>query len=256
MTVLNVTYTYTKPAYVMKQLDSDWLTKGLIDFEYKKYLLLGYLNSVHDDFSAHRLYPPLSELYGHYQSLVSIRKNKQFLKQNFPKEMIAADPDKAEFMYKELIEDDKLMNEIEDILAFAIPAMGKGLNEGREIYENVEQSLQIEPIGLEPLYTDVGYILLNQPPDKVTHVYQYDITIFHHADEKYRGIHTKKIDSFIQSISNTVNSMKLGLIRKYPELPNPATYLIQTQLGYPEEETVMPVAQLALVRYLATKTIN
>ena len=240
----------------MKQLDSDWLTKGLIDFEYKKYLLLGYLNSVRDDFNAHKLYPPLSELYGHYQSLVSIRKNKQFLKESFPKEIIAADPDKAEFMYRELIEDDKLMNEIEEILAFAIPEMGKGLNVGREIYENVEQSLQIEPIGLEPLYTDAGYILLNQPPDKETHVYQYDITIFHHADEKYRGIHTKKIDSFTQSISNTVNSMKLGLIRKYPELPNPATYLIQTKIGYPEKETVMPVAQLALVRYLATKTIS
>jgi hypothetical protein len=127
----------------MKQLDSDWLTKGLIDFEYKKYLLLGYLNSVRDDFNAHKLYPPLSELYGHYQSLVSIRKNKQFLKESFPKEIIAADPDKAEFMYRELIEDDKLMNEIEEILAFAIPEMGKGLNVGREIYENVEQSLQI-----------------------------------------------------------------------------------------------------------------
>jgi hypothetical protein len=222
----------------MKQLDSDWLTKGLIDFEYKKYLLLGYLGAVKDDFKAHRLYPQLSELYIHYQSLISIRNNKQFLKNSFPKEITAADPDKVDFLYKELIADDKLMNE------------------GREIYEHVEKSLQIEPIGLEPLYTDAGYILLNQPPDKETHIYQYDITIFHHADEKYRGIHTKKIDSFTQSISNTVNSKKLELIRQYPELPNPATYLIQTEIGYPEKETVMPVAQLALVRYLTTKATN
>lgn len=237
----------------MKQLDSDWLTKGLIDFEYKKYLLLGYLGSVKDDFKAHRLYPQLSELYVHYQSLISIRNNKQFLKNSFPKEIAATDPDKVDFLYRELISDDKLMSEIEEILEFAIPVLGSGLNEGREIYEHVEKSLQIEPIGLEPLYTDAGYILLNQPPDKETHIYQYDITIFHHADEKYRGIHTKKIDSFTQSISNTVNAKKLELIRQYPELPNPATYLIQTEIGYPEKETVMPVAQLALVRYLTTK---
>lgn len=237
----------------MKQLDSDWLTKGLIDFEYKKYLLLGYLGSVKDDFKAHRLYPQLSELYVHYQSLISIRNNKQFLKNSFPKEIAATDPDKVDFLYRELISDDKLMSEIEEILEFAIPVLGSGLNEGREIYEHVEKSLQIEPIGLEPLYTDAGYILLNQPPDKETHIYQYDITIFHHADEKFRGIHTKKIDSFTQSISNTVNAKKLELIRQYPELPNPATYLIQTEIGYPEKETVMPVAQLALVRYLTTK---
>ncbi|ABG59093.1 hypothetical protein [Cytophaga hutchinsonii] len=239
----------------MKQLDPDWLTKGLIDFEYKKYQLLGYLNSVRNDFNDRKLYPPLSELYGHYQTLISIKNNKQNLKQSFPKEITAADNDKAEFLYRELIADDKLMQEIEDILSFAIPAFENGLREGRAIYEDVEQSLKIEPIGLEPLYTDAGYILLNQPPDKEMHVYQYDITIFHHANEKFRGIHTKKIDSFKESVSNTVNSMKLGLIKKYPELPNPATYLIQTQIRYPEKETVMPVAQLALVRYLSTKTV-
>ncbi|MGN6645213.1 MAG: hypothetical protein ACTHJT_01680 [Cytophaga sp.] len=240
----------------MKHLDSDWLTKGLIDFEYKKYLLLGYLSSVKHDFKERRLYPPLSELYGHYQNLIAIRNNKQSLKNNFPKEIAAADPDKVDFLYRELVSDSKLMNEIEEILEFAIPVVGNGLEEGRGIYEDVEKSLQIEPIGLEPLYTDAGYILLNQPPDKETHIYQYDITIFHHAQEKFRGIHTKKIDSFTQSISNTVNSKKLELIRKYPELPNPATYLIQTEIGYPEKETVMPVAQLALVRYLSIKANN
>ena len=239
----------------MKQLDPDWLTKGLIDFEYKKYQLLAYLSAVRSDFSAHKLYPPLSELYGHYQAMISIKNNKQNLKQSFPKEITAADHDKAEFLFRELMGDDKLMQEIEDILSFAIPAFENGLREGRSIYEDVEKSLQIEPIGLEPLYTDAGYILLNQPPDNETHVYQYDITIFHHANEKFRGIHTRKIDSFTQSISNTVNSMKLGLIKKYPELPNPATYLIQTKIGYPEKETVMPVAQLALVRYLSTKAL-
>ena len=27
----------------MKNLEKDWLTQGLIDFEYKKYILLSYL---------------------------------------------------------------------------------------------------------------------------------------------------------------------------------------------------------------------
>jgi hypothetical protein len=237
----------------MKQLDSDWLTKGLIDFEYKKYLLLGYLDSIREDFDAYKLYPSLSQLYTHYQHLVAIRDNKQHLKHSFPKEISATNPEKAEFLYRQLIEDDNLMSEIDEILSFAIPAMVTRIKEGRKIYATVDESLHIEPIGLEPLYTDVGYILLHQPPDNTTHVYQYDITIFHHADEKFRGIHTEKIDTFTQSVSNTLNAMKLGLVRKYPSLPNPATYLIQTEIGYPETETVLPVAQLALVRYLTTK---
>ncbi|MBC7451507.1 MAG: hypothetical protein H7259_08465 [Cytophagales bacterium] len=237
----------------MKQLDQDWLTKGLIDFEYKKYLIMSYLKSVNETFEERKLYPPLSELFLHYRNLKQIKQNKEFLRGSFPKELSKADFDKAELIYKDLIEDDKLMREIEDILSFAIPEFEKGLEVGKEIYEDVDQSLQIEPVGLEPLYTDEGYIMLFQPPDRVTHVYQYDITIFHQANEKYRGIHTKLVETYSQSITNTFNSMKMGLIRKYPELPNPATYLISSPLGYPEKETVLPVAQLALVRYLSAK---
>jgi hypothetical protein len=237
----------------MKMLDPDWLTKGLIDFEYKKYLILGYLQSVKETFGERKLYPPLSDLFIHYRNLVQIQQNKQFLKGNFPKELSKADFERIELIYKDLIEDDKLMNEIEDILSFAIPEFQKGLEEGKEIYDNVDKSLQIEPVGLEPLYTDSGYMMLIQPPDRSTHVYQYDITIFHHADEKFRGIHTKLVEEYSQSITNNFQSMKLGLIKKYPELPNPATYVISTHLGYPEKETVLPVAQLALVRYLSSK---
>jgi hypothetical protein len=41
----------------MNQLNRDWLTQGLIDFEYKKYVLLGYLKTVKGSFSRVELYP-------------------------------------------------------------------------------------------------------------------------------------------------------------------------------------------------------
>jgi len=235
----------------MKQLDPDWLTKGLIDFEYKKYLILSYLQDVKACFNDKKLYPPLSELFFHYKNLIQVRNNKQLLQDQFPKEMTNADFEKLQLVYKSLINDDRLMQELEDILSFAIPEFKQVLEEGKEIYEDVDQNLVIEPIGLVPLYTDEGYILLTQLRDRIVNVYQYDITIFHHADEKYRGIHTKLIDTFSQSITNTIQAMKISLIRKYPSLPNPATYLISAPVGFPEKETVLPVAQLALVRYLA-----
>ena len=34
----------------MKKLEKDWLTRGLIDFEYKKYILLSYLQGVQSYF--------------------------------------------------------------------------------------------------------------------------------------------------------------------------------------------------------------
>jgi len=44
--------------------------------------------------------------------------------------------------------------------------------------------------------------------------------------------------------------MRLKLVQKNRDLPNPATYLINSKYTYPLEETVLPVAKRLLVRYV------
>ena len=41
----------------MKDLDENWLTHGLIDIEYKKYIMMSYIQHVQDRFSDKKLYP-------------------------------------------------------------------------------------------------------------------------------------------------------------------------------------------------------
>ena len=60
--------------YFMKKLEKDWLTSGLIDFEYKKYILLAYLQEVKGNFDSNKLYPHLSDLIFHYQNLLDLKK--------------------------------------------------------------------------------------------------------------------------------------------------------------------------------------
>jgi hypothetical protein len=40
------------------------------------------------------------------------------------------------------------------------------------------------------------------------------------------------------------------LIAEHRELPNPATYLCQTELDFPFQETILPVAKRKLLRRL------
>ena len=61
----------------MATLSKNWITEKLIDFEYKKYLLLAYLQQVSGQFDETRLYPSLSELIEHYKNVVSLRENKK-----------------------------------------------------------------------------------------------------------------------------------------------------------------------------------
>ena len=235
----------------MEHLEKDWLTRGLIDFEYKKYILLGYLQNVRSSFEDQKLYPYLSDLVFHYQNLKSLKQNKELLFENFPGTIAKADFEKLKLHYKKIVEDDSLMNELEQIVGFAIPELQSALNQGKSLYEYIEEQLEVEPIGVSPLYSNDGYLLVNERAKKTTQVYQYQITVFENVKEKYRGIHTKYLETVEKSLGRTFENLKLELIRKYPELPNPATYLVDIKQDIPFQETAMPVAKRLLVKYIS-----
>jgi hypothetical protein len=234
----------------MKELNKNWITEGLIDFEYKKYMLLGYLQTVKESFNERKLYPFLSDLLFHYKNLLSIKENKQLIHENFPKEISRADFEKLEIIYKQLVEDDKIMSEIEDIISYSLPKLKQQVIDGKDIYEEIEHHLSISPVGISPLYPDEGYLFFYMA-DRETRIYEYQMTIFESSDEKYRGIHTNFLEAFTKGIGITFESIKLDLVRKYKKLPNPATFLVDTKIHVPFDESLLPIAKRLLVKQIS-----
>src|SRR5690606_19683456 len=115
-------------------------TDGLIDFEYKKYLILGYLKDVKESFDRSELYPDMSDLLFHFKNLMSVKENKELLYANFPSSISKTDFLKLKLNYEKIVEDDHIMREIEDILEFSIPQFRHIIKEGRDIYEFVESN--------------------------------------------------------------------------------------------------------------------
>lgn len=234
----------------MKELKKDWLTQDLIDFEYKKFILLAYLQEVKTNFTDRKLYPYFSDLIFHYRNLLSIKENKSILFENFPKQISKADFEKLTISYHKIIGDDYVMAEIEAIVTYAIPKLKDILTEGKDIYEYVEENLAITPVGISPLYPDEGYLFITEPNDKETRIYQYQITIFESADERYRGVHTTYLESVRRSLANTYENIKIDLTRRYKQLPNPATYMVEAKISLPLNETLLPIAKRVLVKYI------
>jgi hypothetical protein len=234
----------------MKQLDKDWIVKDLIDLEYKKYILLAYLQEVGEHFKDKKLYPYLSDMVFHYHNLLTLKEKKHLLYEKFPATLSKADFENLRLTYTKIIEDDDLMAEIGSILDFAIPECKKKLEEGKDIYEEVERALKIEPIGLMPIYMDEGYFFISQVKDKELDIYRYRITIYDNAHERYRAISTEWVDKTRSSLGRTYEQMKMELVKNNPELPNPATYLIHSKDRLPYNYTLLPVAKRLLVRYI------
>lgn len=235
----------------MKTLSETWFAEGYIDFELKKYTLLAYLQQINSGFCENKLYPQLADIIFHYNNIVAFRDNKKFLQDHFPKRLTGIQMEKLSLFYEQVIEDSELMKELEDIIHYATGKMQKTINDGTEIYEFVEEKINIVPVGLVPLDNTEGYFFLNNGNQKDTHVYQYRLTIFEKHDEKYRGIKTDYIDMWCRSISSTYEHIKGELIRKKTDLPNPAVYAIETSLSFPVEETLLPVAKRYLVKFIS-----
>jgi hypothetical protein len=126
------------------------------------------------------------------------------------------------------------------------------ITNGAEIYDFVEENLTIAPIGLVPLDIQEGYFFLSAGNTKSTIVYQYRLSIFEKHDEKYRSIKTFYVEKRKRSMVHTYENIKYDLIRQRTELPNPAVYSIESDLIFPVEETLLPVAKRSLVKYIGT----
>jgi hypothetical protein len=240
----------------MEKLTENWITDKLIDFEYKKYLLLAYLQKVSDNFDANKLYPFLADLVMHYRNTISIKESKNAVFNAFPSKLKGADLEDFRLIYEKMVEDDTLMNEIEQIIEFSIPQFEHYLSEGKKIYDFIESRVNISPVGIIPLKSDEGYMILEDGSHEGTRVYEYQITIFNNANDKYRGIHTQYLISYKKTISNTYESLKTELIRSHRKFPNPATFLIESEIRLPLEETFLPLAKRVLVKYVSTGDVS
>ncbi len=235
----------------MVNLDKNWLINGLIDFEYKKYVLLAYLKSVKKQFDESKLYPYLSDLVFHYRNLQTVKKKKALLYEHFPKQLSKADFNKLKLNYERIVKDDGIMKEIEDILAFSIPQMMRLMIEGKNIHEFIESHVAIETVGLEPIYKKEGYFFIEQDNASRLHIFRYQMSLFEKAEEKYQGIHTEYLSAEKLTIAHTIRQIKLNLIKKYENLPNPATYLFRVKAKFPFEESLVPIAKRLLMKQLA-----
>ena len=234
----------------MKSLSETWFAEGYIDFELKKYTLLAYLQHVNSYFNQNKLYPQLADIIFHYNNIIAFRENRKFLQERFPKQLTEINMKKLQVEYEKLIEDNELMKELEEIIHYSAEKIKTTIQSGAEIYEFVEAKLKIEPVGLIPLDTNEGYLLIRDGQFNATVAYQYQLTIYEKHNEKYRGLRTDFVNRWIRSVSNSVENIKAELIRSHKELPNPAVYNIETTLVYPMEETLLPIAKRSFVKYI------
>ena len=101
------------------KLKEYWYCDGWIDYEYKKYILLAYLQQADVFFQESKIYPVLSELIKHYNHLNEYKSQKQKLEKKLHKEIENIDLNKMKIIFKEQHFSDRFIHEIMKIIDFA-----------------------------------------------------------------------------------------------------------------------------------------
>ncbi|MDG2426774.1 MAG: hypothetical protein P8M07_09350 [Flavobacteriales bacterium] len=235
----------------MKQLDKHWLTEGLLDVEYKQYILLAWLQKAKRQFRDVRLYPALAQLIDQHRHLNSLMEGRKNLDKSVKGDVIGLDFKKLRKVHKHMQDHPDLDRYLNELLALAEPLLRETIDEGTSLYELVESGLEFAPVGIQPIYQREGYLMVLDEPRKEVLSYRYHHSQIDTGKERMLRLDCRQVDRRRVGFSDTLEQIKLNLTRLIPELPHPAAFMVRANQSYPLEQTLLPVAKRRLLRELA-----
>jgi hypothetical protein len=224
------------------------------DMESAQYRVLDSLKRVKAAFSRNIVYPHLSSLVNLYGSLNQIMAGMDGVEKGLPRRVKEIDLNQQSLKYEYTSLDEEQVHLVKELMQWALPLIQEAIEEGKTIFEFVENSLHIGEVGIIPSYVEEGYLIVPNPEANALYILKYDLSLFTDAAERYRSLRTSHVKTIPNNrIFRTPHSIKLELMEERRELPNPATYLCDADIEFPFEETLLPIAKRKLMHYLYTQ---
>ncbi len=235
----------------MTPLGLDLFAGAAYDVERTQYQVLAGLQRAREAFSQNYIYPHLGRLVKLYKALNTVLERSDAFRTPKAGEISSIDLEAQEVVYEWPELDRDQMADVEEVIRWAIPHIKDAIEEGRAVYEFVEDHLHVEEVGIVPSYVQEGYLMVPDREQGMLHVMRYSLSIFTDADERYRSlktVHCKSVPQ--QGVERPPSSVKLELMEEHRDLPNPATYFFDAEIAFPYERTMLPVVKRRLMRHL------
>lgn len=234
------------------RLSLDLFTKVQDDYEKRQYIILAELKKISNEFQYYKVYPHLSMLVELYRTIKDVKNRLSDLRGKFPKRIGKIDWVNKTIEHEVVFVDGTDLSAVEDLIIWALPNIERVIEEGIAIYEFVENELSVEHVGILPNYRDEGYLFVPDNRYKKLNLFRFEMSIFQSSEDPYRTLKTTYLRSINQGGAQLApGSIKLQLIREEKEMPNPATYAVETQLDFPFDQTIMPVAKRKLIQAIS-----
>lgn len=224
-------------------MDNNNIAISLRDFtdvtdpERSRYLLLNKFKFCQKELNETRLYPTYQMLINLYSQLTDIMTNHNRI---FNKEYTDAITEQESEEKHMLIN-----NEIEksfELMHWSFAHLNRLLENGKAIYDFVDESITIESIGIYSRYNTDGYFILPDNRERVLRILKYSRNL-------YKILKTKEVANrrmTLITIPNTV--LKNEMISD--DIINQIIYMLDTELNFSYSHTILPVAKRKFLGFL------
>lgn len=231
----------------MERTPIDQLLAPPLDPEMKRYAVLAQVQRARTGFGERKLYPHLSGLHACVESLQALLRERQRIDTARAREVEGIDLQQTRMMYGAPQAANEL-SLIDEVVEHALPAFTAVRDLGNELRHELARSIRFEPVGLLPLRTAEGYLLLRQ--EREARAYAYTLHQVEQPDgHALASLTTRFVSTYTLGLVCTYEHIKLDLVRAY-HLPNPATFAFEAALPLPAVETYLPLAKQMMVAVL------
>lgn len=210
---------------------------GVTDLESSKYLLLNKLKYCEKELNETRLYPTYQMLINIYMQLADILKNHNKI---FGKEYTDA------ICEEEMEEKQSLINnEIEkcfDLMHWSFAHLNRLLEQGKAIYDFIDENISIEAIGINSPYNHEGYFILPDNRERLLRIIKYNRNL-------YKVLKTREVGNREMTLITIPNEV----LRNYmisDDILNQIIYMLDTELNFPYGQSILPVAKRKFLNFL------
>lgn len=241
----------SRVSHPLTKQHGSWLTEGLMDAEYKEYVLLAWLQKVKEDLNGSRLYPALADVIDKHRELTAIQKGLEQGKENGP--VIGLDFTRMQLLRGQMENPSSMEDYLMDVIKRALPHLDATMQEGKMLYDLIDSKVSFGPIGIQPLHINEGYLIVThgEASGRKLIAYKYNKSRITRGGDAFLELNLRCLESRGLSRFETANGIKWNLIRRYRELPQPATYHVHMEWCIPIEPTLLPIARRRLLQEIA-----
>ena len=228
----------------MKRLEKNWFVEGIMDFEYKTYVILDYIQYVNSKYKENKLFPTYPNLLTTYKSTLEFKQILDSFKKTITtKTLVGINWQEEKLVYEETKEDGfELTSEIELIIDYALPIFKKAISEGKRIYSTIDESISLDCVGIEPIYKKEGYLIIRS--NKTFFTFKYNTCILKDSGEFSLPIEIIPINSQKSTLSNNIEKIKNDLTVKQGN--NFIVFFSDVESDVPLHETAIQIIKRKL----------